>query len=408
MKSLYAKLFIFSISILFFSQFIRSQTMPMKDKFYIGYHSNFYSPWNWGTVFPRFSQLNINFMQNYGFHFDRQNVGIDGGFFDDISSYSGNVNSLLGNWNATFPGSNALFMEREKVLRAAYGQLSDYQCENVPSTTHPGYGYITRNGSDYTETWQGDSVSGIYTGLPDINNPTGHWLVDSLYENMEQINFPAPKQPVGIDISWDSKYYYSDIKTPFYKWFVLPRMRIDSADAFGPSKPVCRIVVVPYDGDTTTDSTRKVDIFTSDFRDANGNYNGQYLENYYRLGSLLPMSIFGSQLNRGNGPISDMDARSYDPYASKVDYRIYWYGQVDVHLDRVRVADEWAFYLFHPELDALIMYMYNFAERIKKAAEDGLQYFCPVVYERNQQPCINELNRLLLKYSKNAIAVNKK
>lgn len=72
------------------------------------------------------------------------------------------------------------------------------------------------------------------------------------------------------------------------------------------------------------------------------------------------------------------------------------------------LEDEWAFYLFHSELDAF-MPMYMFTENIKQAVEkDEIDTLDISPYTINQTPCINEVNRLIKLYKENSIAGNRK
>jgi hypothetical protein len=120
-------------------------------------------------------------MQSYSMHLDRDTITPahrDGGFFDALSTYSLlNMNSVLNIW-ADSMHNRGLIIEREKVLRAAYGQRSTYQTEvSNPSAQRPGYGYTTRGGNSYSESWQSSSSNkdvercliNIYVQLTQIN-----------------------------------------------------------------------------------------------------------------------------------------------------------------------------------------------------------------------------------------------
>ena len=399
MKNIYRKKIGIVVILFFAVSTIFSQTMPMKDKFYIGYQGSFYYyPYWQDYYFPGLHSLNINFIQNYGNHSESGDTN-DGGFYDEMSVYQTNVNNFMNSWGNIFQ-NNALIMEREKILRGAYGQLSDYQAEFVPSTTYPRYGYANRNGTEYTEiTSDGDTVTGLCTGLPDNQ---GNMLVSGLYENEEQINFPEsfniPENNHKIS------YYYSDNKTDYYKWFILPRMRISVDDATGPDKKVCRIDIIPFDGANTI----SFDLWNYDFRYFGGGYNGDYIDLFYRRGQELQnINILATNLNNGNTACTD--GKSSHPENSLVDYRIYWYGQVKLWLDRVRVMDEWAFYLFHPDLDIQLPNPYNFQGKIQQECQNNLiggnsnfGYFYIDEYMYNNIPCIAKVNSIIKDFKSNS------
>ncbi len=190
-------------------------------------------------------------------------------------------------------------------------------------------------------------------------------MVSGLYENREQIDFPGPVS-TNSGVSWDLIYRLSDNKYPapqIWKWFVSPRMRINAHDA-NYHKPVIRIEAYAYNGNQILSQI----IYSDYFKHKNANnqwvYNGEYREIYYDPVSRNPIeiSVTGADLNQSNTALSD--CKSSDPESDSVYYRIYWYGQVDVWLDRVRVEDEWSFYLFHPDLDSLQQTPYYFVSKI--------------------------------------------
>jgi hypothetical protein len=322
MKNFNFKIICFVFVFFFISVSSFSQVMPMKDKFYLGYQGNLYYQSLWTYYFNNgvLPGLNNNFFQSYGLRME-YNDPFDGGFKDEISTYSTNVGLLLTKWG-NYYNNNALFMEREKVKRAGYGQLSDYQAEFVPSTTHPRYGYAIRNGNEYTETVNGELIKGLHTGLPDN---TGKLFISGLIENEEQIDYPEAITPAQ---HWDINYYYSDVKTPNYNWFVMPRMKISYEDAhLVTHKKVCQVTIIPYDGAAPV----SFDIWTDYFRLRDGSYNEEYIDVFYNNGSWYPISITGLALNHGNS--SATDGKSLHPELSQVDYQITWYGEVELWLD---------------------------------------------------------------------------
>jgi hypothetical protein len=343
------------------------------------------------------SYLGINQIMKYTWHLDHEyectDCQVEGGFNDSLSMYQPEVSALITNLSSLNNSNTQLLLEREKIVRPAYGQQSDYQAEmESPANNSPAYGWSNRAGTTYSETWQSEQVSGLTTGEP---NQAGAWVLMNLYENMEQINVPGS----GMNSNnHDHAYYLSDNKYPApmqgWKWFVEPRMRISYLDATGPVKPVCRIVVRAYNGDSL--QTLKVTLFTDNFRDKDGNYNGQYIDKFYEFNQLINFSITGDKLNQGNSPLTD--GRSSDPGASLVDYRIYWYGEVRVWIDRVRVEDEWSYYLFNGEPPPPAPQLYSFKWKIQKEATDLTSvpfYFYQDEFQYNMIPCIAKVNELI-------------
>ena len=146
-------------SLLFFYSQSGAQNQNMKDKFYVGPFASVYWPfqYDWTTphYFPSiFQPLSFNLMQSFSFHFDHDQYNLDGGFYDPISNYLSNVTQMLGKFTANF-GSHSMLLEREKVLRPAFGQRSTYEAEANPYAIRPGYGFETVGGAAYSENWQG-------------------------------------------------------------------------------------------------------------------------------------------------------------------------------------------------------------------------------------------------------------
>lgn len=398
------------ILISFFSNLILinktySQNGPLKDRFYIAYHNYLYSSSYRTTVqFGNYSDLGINMMQSYGSSKDIDLTHHDGGFKDPAGSYDYIVGGYITEWGQT-SGTRGLIIEREKIKRGAYGQQSDYQAEMTnPQNYRPGYGYENTSGQTYTETWQGESVSGrqMCINCPETN-PAGY-IVKDLFENREQVDRNKPITPVNPDNGWNSAYYFSDVKTPGYNWFIMPRMRINTSDAnIIPPKKVVTIEVIAFDGSLK----KSIDIFTDNFKN-NGQYNGEYRESYYNqlTGNPLDLFLTGSDINSGNTTYDAM-GRSVNMEESQVDYRVYWWGDVDVWLDRVRVQDEWAHFLFYPDLEQAPR-QYDFKAKLEEEINDscigGNQYFGYTYsdeFEFNTLPCIAKVNEYIKQVNSN-------
>ena len=120
-----------------------------------------------------------------------------------------------------------------------------------------------------------------------------------------------------------------------------------------------------------------------------------------------PLSVLGNDLVD-----STVDTSAYytDRYKSKVDYRVYWYGEVDVWLDYVRLDDEWAHFLFtnvdvnNPVAPGNI---YKFHRRIKEEVENlsyqsGFGYFYFDEFYYNSVPCVKKVMELIKNYNPNS------
>jgi len=345
-------------------------------------------PWLYnGTVYGYYSDLQVNQVIKYSYHFDNDNsLQMEGGFYDALTGYQGNVSSLI----STLVNSNnqQVFLEREKIVRPAYGQHSDYEAEMInPASNYPGYGWLTRKGTPYYNDIYG--VSGIYlsTGASTDNGPD--WVLEDLYENEEQVNYPGSGS-LG-DWGYSHGYYLSDNKMTInndWKWYVLPRMRINQADAFGTSQNVVTVEARNYQGNVIASVT----ISTSNFRNPENinQYDGRYLDKF--TNPINYISVLARDLNQGNNPLSD--GRSANPNGSQVDYKIYWHGEVDVWIDRVRVEDEWAHFLFDPVSGNPYDFIPKIQEETNGLTNDPF-FFYQDEFQYNQIPCIAAVDSII-------------
>jgi hypothetical protein len=163
-------------------------------------------------------------------------------------------------------------------------------------------------------------------------NPSGNILTD-INENGICSFARTTNDPVyecGFPGRDPNNYWYVD------KWYLKPRMRISTTDAFGPVLPVIKIVAISYDGLFLDEIT----LTTEDFRQGNINtYDGSYIEDYFRSNMLVDGNLTNG-INRGRGNIDWHDVTHLFNGDCKVDFKIYWYGQVDVWIDYVKLIDQ--------------------------------------------------------------------
>jgi hypothetical protein len=140
-------------------------------------------------------------------------------------------------------------------------------------------------------------------------------------------------------------------------------MKIDSSVVDNnPTARVVAIVTYNFRGNKI-DSTI---IFARNFRDANDNYPGTYVNEYNFVGEPLPIPdliVQGSLdsnatisgLNYGYGGNSGVNGFDrYNVKQCKVDFQVYWFGEVDVWFDKMIVDDKWANKLFDGTYDVKI------------------------------------------------------
>ena len=408
----YISALLIMLSLVFFSlSETISQSSNMKDRFYIG-PMNFYYLESLRTQnhLSWYSQLSYNAMQNYCGHFDSlpANWGNqkDGGFFEDTSYYADYIRAVINQWHDSAQ-TNSLILEREKILRAAYGQRSTYQAEGVGTWEgkFPAYGYAYSDfdaGHDTTEYWMGETVTRKLCRAG-IDSPG--FMVKELVDNCEQTN---NTDTTNSNSSGLHERLFSDLKQSNYnhRWYIKPRMRIDSLYAkANPDTAVVMIYVLDFSG-TVFDSTLiKCKYFLDLTNPLNPKYNGCYIENYYNLPHDTTLSVSARILANGKENQPDTD--------SKVDYQIKWLGKVDVWLDYVRVDDSWAHYLFTDTYENEPNNRNN-PWKFHRAIHDevtafknmpGLSYFWVDECGFNNIPCIAEVNKLVKQYSGDTLSI---
>ncbi len=380
-----------SILILLSYSAVESQSSRMKEKFYIGFFNSPYFPHMYGVGYPQpnyYKLLSANSMQAYGIAGDYDPTNYDGGFFDALSLYSSNVNSMLSSMSNL--NNNSALLSRTKIQRPAYGQRSTYEAEYesteiLNGTIRPGYGYINTADSVYTE----GNVSGRFckAGLHQAG-----YMVDSLYENLEQVNNVSDNYILS-----DRKSNYQD-----YRWYIKPRLRIPQSfanDSTKWSKNVVRIEIVNFE-----DVVTPINITVRQFLDSNNSYDGGYKDYFRFLSANTYLSILATDLTAG--ATADAMGRTQNLLDSEVDYRVYWYGEVDVWLDYVRVDDEWAHFLFTDTTDSDPENDWDFYAKLDEEItafgnHDGFGYFYIDEYYYNNLPCIAEVNRIIKQRNSN-------
>jgi len=218
----------------------------------------------------------------------------------------------------------------DTVMWAAFGRITIHQAEIGISDRFHYNGYWC--GTNYTDNTQFGSGQLVRyfdkNALCNEQNSSG-LVLWNVNENGEQ-SFSG----LGHDPKYD--YGYFDTLGTYYRnlntWYVKPRMRISVADAFSdPPKNVCKIIIKAYNGDPIGEFI----ITTNDFRHTNSTtYDGRYLEDYLINNAI----VTADDLNEGR----EDDWHDFHKLLNgdcKVDYQIYWYGEVSFWIDYVKVMN---------------------------------------------------------------------
>jgi hypothetical protein len=286
-------------------------------------------------------------------------------------------------------------IDRPKFQYLSFGQRSDYQCEKAEKVDPDYWFYTYHNSTDNGTTIKDvqDSIKGsgeyVKQCLYNRSNPgaNAQMLFDSLKGNLEQVNNFWPNPWIGDAL---------------YDWYVMPRIRIDSAFANNPFNQeieVCKIITTNRVGDSLS-QILKVKHFKKDTTGIESVYHGNYLDLFYPY-DLDPITnlVIPSDSNWFN---NDPQYGINDTH-SKVDFKVFWYDKCDMWIDRIRVENE-------PAHDMMTLHSQEIEEWIRGEVQDiamaevnagnnSPYKFYVEEFEMNHMPCIGYLNKKIIYYS---------
>ncbi len=292
------------------NQFIPTGRDFVNCIFNLGYYGVF-SPAGWNIykhmVYQKDS-LNFNTIHLYG---------TEGGSFDaPLSQYEAGINNFMDSVHTT--GLRGYY-GREKIEKLCYSQRLVYEAEGGNN----GFSYQNRLVTPTSDS--GRTVLDACPDCPPTSSASAGWLCYNIKENLQHSDL--------LDFQEGDRS----------NWHIKPVMRINKSDFDNPAKrdlPVVKINTVNFQGDTINSVILRV----WNFRQGN-NYDGQYIEKF--------TFEFGFDSLRVSGRYDTVNGLSYgysnDKSQCKVDFRIYWFGQVRVWLDKVVVDDDRANILLNPD-----------------------------------------------------------
>lgn len=248
----------FTLAFLLFSSPVTSQN-TFKLGFTGAYPNNYQYDLNKNIDWSFYDELNLNYWAAWGIGETRLEV-IDSLYSHGMSGY----------------------FDADTIRWAAYGHVVFHEAELTPSSRfqyigHTGGVDVDDNGirARYFEA----IPSGPYNSSRVLFNAHQNRIQSYSgvpYDPNFEINFPGyPGEPEHYNIP--------------NTWYIKPRMRINVGDV-AVDKPVVRIIVLAYNGDTILNQP----IFTSNFKVFNNQYDGRYIDEYRNLPLLVDTAI-----NRG-------------------------------------------------------------------------------------------------------------
>jgi hypothetical protein len=225
------------------------------------------------------------------------------------------------------------YYQPDTLLFAAFGKVSIHQAEIT--TDRYRYNNHHSRGIDMDDNWQGQTQRVRYYEAM----PTGPYTPVPV---LTELNENAENSYSGVVFDPIYQPHVNDNGNPVVNnYYIKPRMRISTTDAFGTEKPVVKIVFKNFEGNIV----KEVVIKTINFRinDDPFSYDGSYIEEYLLEPSQGDLNIRGDSLNVGRVG-GFLEWNNID--LCNVDYQIFWFGEVSVWIDYVKIMDEPAEQLF--------------------------------------------------------------
>lgn len=276
--------------------------------------------WNMNYHLTYYKELNFNGAHMY--HSDSDSLGdFDENVLTDKQVLR--VDNL-----ADLAGENSMqrIFDRNRISRLCFAQRLIYEVNNNNSATEH-YGFCYKN--CMSGTFTNDSGRTVLHANAGTHN--AGWFAKDIFENMQHTDL----------------YYFAgtgDLET----WYLKPVMRIKKNDFdVEDTTSVVRIDAVNFSGDIV----KSLNIRVKNFGKDGINYDGSYSSIYNFVNDAQNNSqVSGNKTNGLNkGYLTGNSADS-----SKVDFRVYWYGLVDVWFDKMIVDDEDANHLFNGDFDQKI------------------------------------------------------
>ena len=299
------------------------------------------------------------------------------GYFDEnLSPYQlGEIGSLTQNISNH---DLKLYWERVKISRLCYAQRVVYEVTQDQGDSTTNYGFCYRNHTGEYTIDNGRTV--IHASVQQDNTP--RFIAENVYENLQH----------GDQAAWNIQ------RADAGMWYMKPMMRIpvNTAD----DDPVVRIDVINFRGSLI----KQIVLRGMNFK-VGGSYDGNYIEKY-KFG----LGIDSLQVSGDTNRYVDATGLNNGMYApnwwerkdsSRIDFKIHWFGQVDVWFDKMTVDDEMGNgllsgkYDFHV-IDETTPQMFIYTARLVKGKE----------FSYSNYQCVNYVMNVMYNHLKNSATLD--
>ena len=222
-------------------------------------------------------------------------------------------------------------MDRPVIEYIVSGQRIDYQCENIADNFQANpYWFYAYNNSTLVN-------NSTHYSINDVNDPSHG--IETEVKHCHKLDGTTLDNDISINSSIRANRELAFNQTnPWlrdnaYKWYIMPRIRIDTSYALGTEhndNEVCKLIIR---GKTRV--LKQVVLRVKDFK-FNGVYDGQYKE-FYNLDYPEDLELSENEITNY---FIDSEPFDYGPnHVNNTDIEIYWSGNCDMWIDRVRLEN---------------------------------------------------------------------
>ncbi|HQY21982.1 MAG TPA: hypothetical protein PK294_14665 [Ignavibacteria bacterium] len=258
-----------------------------------------------------------------------------------------------------------------------WGQRSDYQCEVIPyGNDYWFYSYDTSVINTWINDIQDSNATVKYCDAIE-SSPGSHasYIIKGLKANREQANRRWTP--------WQSDTYSS--------WYIKPKIRIPTG--LSPNTLVCTIEILDWDGTIVRSVVLKANNFE---RSSLSPYQGNYLDEFYFVPNqnASPIKTDSTELCPGSN-LKDFTNWGDTNAIIKTDFRVYWHGECDMWIDRIRVENEQAIQLFQEGGDADLRIRSEVSSALLDYDPSRPNHFYLEEFEFNTTPCIKKVREII-------------
>jgi hypothetical protein len=313
----------------------------------------------------KYKELNFNAIQWY------DAGSTEFGRFEDVNLSNSQINRFKGVLDSIEDKGLLGFYDRVRLSQPCYGQRLVYEVGGQPDNTDLNYGFVYQH--CMSQTYTTDQGRTVLHAVPSTNQ--AGYLSKDIYENIQHSDlFDFQRNERGT-------------------WYIKPVMRIPTGLA--DSTSVVKIEVIPFSGGNPA---KTIIIRAGNFKDGNGVYNGNYVDQYRGFSANGGLEIQGDtasgSLNHGRTAENEWENW---PNTCHVDFKVYWYGQAEVWFDNMVVDDRLANELFNPSTQG--DYNTRIQEEIQYFTNYGSNYcFYADELTPSEIPCIKYVMNKMREY----------